>query len=93
MASDGPQFGTEDLEAGMRASRAVDSITIASIALAILMVFNSQTLVAWTRQPQPGPGIAALERSAVIWDSWMQWLGAAPAMKALRRDVQSMIEP
>ena len=93
MAPGPPQIGTEDLEKGMRSSRAVDFATIASIAVTLLLVFNSHALVAWVRQPQPGPGIAALEGPAAAWDGWMQWLGIGSATKSLRRDVQSFIEP
>jgi hypothetical protein len=80
--------GTEDLEAGMRPTRARDFAVIAVIAVAMLLVFNSRSLVEWTRQPQPGPGIAALEKPAVAWHDWMERLGPAAGFERLRQVVQ-----
>jgi hypothetical protein len=86
-------LGTEDLEAGMRPTRARDFAVIAIIAVAMLLVFNSRSLVDWTRQPQPGPGIAALEKPAVVWHDWMVRLGPAAGFERLRQAVQgSLIE-
>ena len=81
-------LGTEDLEAGMRPTRARDFALIAVIAVAMLAVFNSRSLVDWTRQPQPGPGIAALETPAVAWHDLMERLGPAAAFEKLRQVVQ-----
>jgi hypothetical protein len=81
-------LGTEDLEAGMRPTRARDLAVIAIIAVAMLLVFNSRSLVDWTRQPQPGPGIAALEKPAVAWHDWMVRLGPAAGFEELRQMVQ-----
>lgn len=81
-------LGKEDLEAGMRPTAARDFAVIAVIAVAMLLVFNSRSLVDWTRQPQPGPGIAALEKPAVTWHAWMVRLGPAAAFEKLRQAVQ-----
>ena len=81
-------LGTEDLEAGMRPTRARDFAVVAIIAVAMLLVFNSRSLVDWTRQPQPGPGIAALESPAVAWHDWMVRLGPAAGFEKLRQMVQ-----
>jgi hypothetical protein len=81
-------LGTEDLEAGMRPTQARDFAVIAVIAVIMLLVLNSRSLVDWTRQPQPGPGIAALEGPAVIWHNWMERLGPATGFEKLRKVVQ-----
>jgi hypothetical protein len=81
-------LGKEDLETGMRPTRARDFAIIAVIAVAMLLVFNSRSLVEWTRQPQPGPGIAALEKPATAWHDWMVRLGPAAAFEKLRQAVQ-----
>jgi hypothetical protein len=82
------KVGTEDLEAGMLPSRASSFATIAVITVAMLAIFNARSLVEWTRQPQPGPGIAALEEPAVAWHDWMVQLGPAASFEKLRRIVQ-----
>jgi hypothetical protein len=81
-------LGTEDLEAGMRPTSAREFAVIAIIAVTMLLVFNSRSLVEWTRQPQPGPGIAALEKPAVAWHDWMVQLGSAAAFEKMRPAVQ-----
>jgi hypothetical protein len=81
-------LGTEDLEAGMRPTSAREFAIIAIIAVAMLLIFNSRSLVEWTRQPQPGPGIAALEKPAVAWHDWMTRLGPAAGFEKLRQAVQ-----
>jgi len=86
-------LGKEDLEAGMRPTAARDFALIAGITVAMLLVFNSRSLVEWTRQPQPGPGIAALEKPAVAWHDWMVRLGPAAGFEKIRRAVQrSLVE-
>ncbi len=82
------KVGTDDLEAGMLPSRASSFATIAVIAVALLAIFDARSLVEWTRQPQPGPGIAALDRPAVAWHDWMVWLGPAAGFEKLRQAVQ-----
>ncbi len=84
-------LGKEDLEAGMRPTRARDFAVIAVIAVAMLLIFNSRSLVEWTRQPQPGPGIAALEKPAAIWHDWMVRLGPAAGFEKLRQVVQRIL--
>jgi hypothetical protein len=77
-------IGTEDLEAGMRASRASGFVTIAAITVAMLLLFNSHTLVEWTQQPRPGPVISALQQPAIAWHRWTVELGTASAFEQLR---------
>ena len=84
-------LGKEDLEAGMRPTAARDFSIIAVIAVAMLLIFNSRSLVDWTRQPQPGPGIAALEQPAVAWHDWMVRLGPASTFERLRQSVQRIL--
>jgi len=79
---------TDDLEAGMLPSRASSFLVIAVIAVGLLAVFNSRSLVDWTRQPQPGPGIAALEKPAVAWHGWRVRLGPAADFEKLRQVLQ-----
>ncbi len=81
-------LGTEDLETGMLPTAASGFATIAMIAVAMLLVFNSRSLIEWTRQPQPGPGIAAFEKPAMAWHDWMVRLGPATAFEKLRQAVQ-----
>jgi len=86
-------LGKEDLEAGMRPTAARGFALIAGITVAMLLVFNSRSLVEWTRRPQPGPGIAALEKPAVAWHDWMVRLGPAAGFEKIRRAVQrSLVE-
>ena len=81
-------LGKEDLEAGMRPTRAREFAHVAVIAVVMLLVFNSRSLVEWTRQPQPGPAIATLEKPAAAWHDWMARLGPAADFEALRQAVQ-----
>ncbi|HTR88037.1 MAG TPA: hypothetical protein VMI56_26375 [Reyranella sp.] len=90
--TDDQALGTEDLEAGMRPSRASSFALIAVISVAMLAVFNSRALVEWTHQPQPGPVIAALEPPAVIWHGWMVRLGTATAFEKLRDRVRPLLQ-
>jgi hypothetical protein len=91
MADRQQPLGKEDLEAGMRPTRARDFAVIAVIAVAMLLIFNSRSLVEWTRQPQPGPGIAAFEKPAAAWHDWMVRLGPAAGFEKLRQVVQRIL--
>lgn len=82
------QSGTEDLEKDMLPSHASTVVAIAAIVVLTLLVFNSKGLVDWTRQPQPGPVIAALEAPAVAWHGWMTRLGPAALFENARRQIQ-----
>jgi hypothetical protein len=85
------QPGTEDLEKGMLPSHASSFVTIAVIVVVLLATVNSRAIVEWTRQPQPGPVIAALEEPAVVWNGWMIELGPPGWFDRLRRRVQKAI--
>ncbi len=84
-------IGTEDLEAGMRASRASTFVAIAAIVVVMLMLFNSRTLVAWTEQPQPGPVIAALQGPATAWHQLTVEIGTAAAFERLRTRLRTLM--
>ena len=85
-------IGTEDLEKGMRASRASSFVVIAAIAVAMLMLSNSQALVSWTRQPQPGPVIAALQKPATAWHAMTVDLGTAADYERLRARLRTFLQ-
>jgi len=91
MALPSQRPGTEDLEKDMLPSHASTVVTIALIVVLTLLVFNSKGLVDWTRQPQPGPVIAALEAPAAVWHGWMTRLGPAALFENARRQVQKAL--
>ena len=64
-------LGTQDLEKGMRPSRAFDFRTIAVNAVLILLLFNSVGLMRWTQTlPSDALNIWLAERAA-DWDRLM----------------------
>jgi len=65
-------LGREDMEEGMRSSSVGAFSVVAVLATTVLLTFNSQSLVDWTRQPQAGPGIEMLEGPAVVWNELMK---------------------
>ena len=77
------ELGTEELEQGLRPARALDFAKIAVVTVALLLVFNSQALLDWTRQSRPGPVIAALEGPAQRWHATMVRLGTAALFERL----------
>jgi hypothetical protein len=77
------EFGTEELEQGLRPGAVLDFAKIAVTAVALLLVFNSVALVDWTRQSRPGPVIAALEAPALRWHAAMERLGTAGLFERL----------
>jgi hypothetical protein len=77
------ELGTEELERGLRPAAGLDFAKIASVAVALLLVFNSVALVDWTRQSRPGPVIAALEQPAQRWHAAMERLGPAGLFERL----------
>lgn len=78
------ELGTEELERGLRPALALDFAKIATVAVALLLVFNSTALLDWTRQARPGPVIAALEGPALRWHESMVRLGPAGLFERLR---------
>ncbi len=78
------ELGTEELERGLRPAAAFDFAKIATVAVALLLVFNSVALVDWTRQSRPGPVIAALEEPALRWHAAMERLGTAGLFERLQ---------
>ena len=65
------EVGTEDLEKGMRTSRASTFATIAVNALLLLLVFNSGGLVRWTQQLPSSPVASWVAERAADWDRLM----------------------
>jgi hypothetical protein len=86
-----PPLGTEDLEDGMRPTRARDVVAIAVISVAMLLVFNPQSLVDWTRRQQDERLIATVGPAATSWNDLMERLGPARAFKQLRQTVQRVL--
>lgn len=73
--------GTEDLERGLRPSRARDFAIIVAIAAAMLLAFNSQNLVAWT-QTLPSSALNIwLAEQAADWHERMEQAGTAKYME------------
>ena len=83
--------GTDDLEAGMIPSNAATFAGVAIVSVAMLLAFNSRTLVEWTRQPQPGPVIAMLQAPATAWHKLMLDLGPASAFERFRTYIRSQM--
>lgn len=77
-------LGTEDLERGLRPSNARGVAIIAAVAIAMLLVFNSQGLLTWTQAlPSSATNIWLAERAA-DWHERMERAGAAQYMERLR---------
>lgn len=81
-------IGTQDLERGMRAGRARDFASIASIAVAMLLVVNSGGLVRWTQALPSTPTTAWLAERADDWHRLMLRAGPAAAFESLRQSVR-----
>ncbi len=65
------EMGTEDLETGMRPSRASTFGTIAVNAIILLLVFNSGGLVRWTQRLPSSPAAIWVAERAADWDRLM----------------------
>ena len=79
-----PNVGTEELERGMRAGRAVDILKIGLIAVALLLVFNSDGLAKWTQTLPSSATNAWLAEQADGWHQLMTRLGPAALFDRLR---------
>jgi hypothetical protein len=66
------EAGTQDLEKGLRASRASAFATIAVNALLLRLVFNAGGLVRWAQQLPSGPVAAWVAERAADWDRLMR---------------------
>jgi hypothetical protein len=66
------ELGTQDLEKGLRPSRASAFAIVAANALILLLVFNSGGLVRWTQQLPSGPVAAWVAERAADWDRLMR---------------------
>lgn len=86
-------LGTEDMEKDMLPSSVRAFYLVAVLAAAILLIFNSQSLVDWTRQPQAGPGIDLLERPAVAWNDLMMRAGTQEYLLDAKRLAKKLLDP
>jgi len=77
-------LGTKDLEAGLRPTKASDFALIAGIAVAMLLVFNSQGLMTWTQRLPSSATTAWLAERAYEWHGCMERLGTAQLMERLK---------
>jgi hypothetical protein len=64
-------LGSQDLEKGLRPSRASAFATVAVNAILLLAVFNSGGLVRWTQQLPSSPVAAWVAERAADWDRLM----------------------
>lgn len=76
--------GTIELEADMRPQRLWVLPPIMAIALAILLVFNSQGLAKWSRDLPPSTFNLHVADATAWWHERMLQLGPAKAFEALR---------
>lgn len=76
--------GTIELETDMRPQRLWALPPIMAIALAILLVFNSQGLAKWSRDLPPSTFNLQVADAATWWHELMLKLGPAKAFEALR---------
>jgi hypothetical protein len=76
--------GTIELEEGMRPQRLKVLPPIIAIAVAILLVFNSQGLAKWSRDLPPSTFNLHVADTAAWWHDLMTKLGPAKAFDALR---------
>ena len=76
--------GTIELEAGMHPQRLRVLPPIIAIALAILLVFNSQGLAKWSRDLPPSAFNLHVADAANWWHEMLLKLGPAKVFQALR---------
>ena len=78
------EFGVDELEKGMQPGRARDVAWIGSIALAILLVFNSGGLVKWTQTLPSTATNASIAETAQSWHQLMLKIGSAELFEQAR---------
>jgi hypothetical protein len=86
MNDDAP--GTRDLEAGMRPSTAGSFIPIATVAVALLFVFNSAGLVRWTENLPPSRFNTFLSDAANVWHDAMNAAGPARLFEIVKEAIE-----
>lgn len=79
-----PETGTEDLERGMQAGRAVHVSVIALIAGSMLLAANSGGLAKWTQTLPSTPVNIWLAERAGDWHALMLRLGPAAIYERLK---------
>lgn len=85
--------GTIELEAGMRPQRLWVLPKVAGIALALLLVFNSQGLVKWSKDLPSSAFNEKIAIGAVWWHDAMTALGPARAFAALHNAIGVELKP
>ncbi len=85
--------GTVELEAGMQPQPLRVLPPIIAIALAILLVFNSQGLAKWSRDLPPSTFNLRVADAANWWHEKMLKLGPARAFEALRDAIGVELKP
>ncbi len=78
-------LGTEELEHGMRAGHAREVVVIGVIAVTMLAVVNSASLVRWTQALPSSPYTAWIAERAADWNALMVRLGPAEWYEHWRR--------
>lgn len=81
------RVGTQDLEKGLRASRASAFATIACNAILVLLVFNSAGLLRWTQQLPSHPASIWVAERAADWHRLMQ-VSPAEMYEAIRQRIK-----
>lgn len=85
--------GTIELEAGMRPQRLRVLPPIIAIALAILLVFNSQGLAKWSRDLPPSAFNLHVADAAAWWHEKMLKLGPAKAFERMSDAIGVELKP
>ena len=79
-----PETGTEDLERGLHAGRAMQVPVIALIAVVMLLACNSGGLAKWTQSLTSTPVNVWLAERAGDWHTLMLRLGPAAIYERLK---------
>jgi hypothetical protein len=85
--------GTIELETGMRPQPLRVLPPIIAIALAILLVFNSQGLAKWSRDLPPTSFNLHVAEAAAWWHDLMTRLGPAKAFEVLHEAIGVKLKP
>ncbi len=85
--------GTIELETDMRPQRLWVLPQIAGIALALLLVFNSQGLVKWSKDLPSSTFNERVAAGAAWWHELMTTLGPAKAFAALHEAIGVELKP
>lgn len=89
MRDDNPHsmIGTEELEQGLRASRASAFATIACNAILVLLIFNAAGLVRWAQLLPSHPASIWVAERAADWHKVMQ-VSPADMYESIRQRIK-----